>query len=295
MKRFVKKVLSFSILLIVIVGTLVFTTYYFCRWKFNFEIPKTKNILIVGDSHPACAINDTIFSSGLNLAQGSIGYFYTYMKVREIANRNSHIDTVVVSYSYKDLTKEMLFSERKYIASNMKNHFFLFNLEDYVSLFKVNWKEVIINTPKTILHSLKMCLIKGYTGIGHYHYSKISEVEAAKHKERVLPTISSIIYSNNESKYLLKIYDYCQKKGITLVLLNAPLHPFREAREAIYKSRYYAFAKEKMPNASVINHANFPLTDDCYMDLEHLNGKGGTKYSKFLKENRFRKSILSSE
>jgi hypothetical protein len=96
----------------------------------SFKIPEEKNIIVVGDSHTQCAINDSIFSRSINISQGGTAYLYSYIKLRKFLNENPHIDTVLVSFhggSIQRSQDEWIFGD-KYILSIVPNYFSLFEM-----------------------------------------------------------------------------------------------------------------------------------------------------------------------
>ena len=128
-----------------------------------------------------------------------------------------------------------------------------------------------------------------FEGLGRYLYLKRDKVKEAKKRLNNQRFVSdNLPQSNYQRKYLLKVYEFCQAKKIKLILLNTPIHPLMEEYQERLKNGYYDFAKENMPNAILINHSNFKMSENNYGDLNHLNFKGATQYSNFLKVNGFK-------
>ncbi|MGS0527582.1 hypothetical protein ACU8V7_22790 [Zobellia nedashkovskayae] len=72
--------------------------------------------------------------------------------------------------------------------------------------------------------------------------------------------------------------------------MNTPIHQLLEEAHNPLKKGYYDFAKKNLPNATIMNNANFQLPNSAYRDLSHLNSSGATIYSNELKRqfNRFK-------
>lgn len=288
MKKYIINISSFFLVLVLVTTILVVSTSFYTHKNFNFKINENKNILLVGDSHPEYAINDSILKNVFNLAHSGSAYFYDYLKVREIISKNTHIDTVIIGYSYSNLEekRDAWFSGKDKIKYKLRSYFFLFNNEDYFSLLKSNYKDVLINTPQTIVHNLKMKK-KGYKYLGGYksfNGSKLNEAKEIIALEKPSPILT---ISQYQSKYLVEIYNYCDKKNITLILINTPIHPMLETILEPHKEKYFSFASENLPKALLINHSNFKLPENCFRDLSHLNSKGAKIYSDFLYSNKF--------
>ena len=83
---------------------------------------------------------------------------------------------------------------------------------------------------------------------------------------------------------MIKIYKYCESNDLKLILINTPLHPLLEKKLKKHEIEHIDLKKLKMPNAIYLNHTNFQLPDSAFSDLSHLNHKGATIYSHYLKQ-----------
>ena len=253
MRKFLINIGLFAVFASVTIILLVLGTAFYTQKYFNFKIPDTKNILLVGNSRPEVAINDSVLTNVFNLAQSGSGYFYDYLKVREVTKHNPQIDTVVVGYSYGDLARGMdsWFTGKDKIKYKLRNYFFLMDSDDYLSLLQANPTEVLINTPQTVIHNIKTKK-KGYQYLGGFKPLKENRLTKAKELiDKQLPDTESG-YSQYQAKYLSKIYNYCNSKGIVLVLLSTPIHPLlREAQKPLL-SNYFSFANENLPKAILV-------------------------------------------
>jgi len=296
MKKFVLNIVKFSwvtltAMLLLVIGTKVYT-----KQTFDFKIPLNKNILVLGNSKPECAIDDTNFSNAFNLAQAGTAYFYDYIKAKEVLKNNTQIDTLILGYSYGDIAIEMdsWFKGDDKIKFKMINFFFLFSTNDYLSLLKSNPKSVLFNTPQTIFHNLKMSY-KGFQNLGGFKPLTRNKVVEAKKRVENKTSFRTKELSKYQTKYLLKIYDYCNARNITLVLLAVPIHPRMEELQAELKQNYCNFATQYMPEAVLIDHSGFKIPERNYADLAHLNFNGAQLYSTFLKKNKFLENHVDCE
>ena len=290
MKKFLLNITRFIFALLGCIIVLLITTSIISKNLFDFNIPKQKNILVLGNSHPECAVNDSILPNVFNLAQSGTGYFYDYIKAREVLTKNSHIDTVIIGYTYKDIAKEMdsWFAGKDKLKFKIRNYFFLFNFNDYLSLLKANPVEVLYQTPQAIWYNLYMSY-KGYSYLGGFKYlerDKLGEAKMRLENQQATPSRKEI--SKYQSKYLQNIYTFCNENNIVLILLNTPIHPLEEEYQKDLKTSYYQFATDTLPKAILINDSSFNLPETFYADLDHLNFKGAQRYSEFLKQNKFK-------
>ena len=288
---FITKLTKLTLLSLSTIILLIFVTTFFCRKYITLEVPISKRTLIVGDSHTECSINDSIIPNCINLSQSGTGYFYTYVKLRSIINANPQIDTVVVGYSYDDVSaqKDAWFWGDESIKFKLRNYFFMFDLEDYFSLFKSNPVSVIMNTPQVIFHNVKI-LFYGISSLGGYLPLERNNLEESI-KRRRQESINENEFSPYQRLYLLKIYELCQSRKINLVLINPPIYPVLEQYQDVLKSKYYEFAKRELSNAILVNHSNVKIPENGFSDLSHLNKKGAAIYSNLLKRSGFGKEI----
>lgn len=289
MKKLIKRGVLFLIItgiVSLIVGLLSVLLF---KKTFDYKFKEKKNILIVGNSHTECSVNDSIVSNSVNLSQSASSYFYSYMKIREFIKYNPQIDTVIISFSDNDLfsEKEKWFSSSEKINNKMTRHIILFNKDDYLDLFKSNPLEVsfqtfILYSDFYNLHTQKRDFIGSYNKI---NVNKIDE--AIIEFNRSPPKICEE-RADSELKYLIKIYEFTQENKIKLILLNTPIHPILEKHFSVIRQRNCSsIARDQMPNATYFDHTSvvdtsFVLKNSDYADLSHLNNKGSNKYSEFL-------------
>ena len=148
---------------------MVIATGLFAKSTFDFTIDSDKNVLVLGNSHPECAINDSILPNYFNLAQSGSAYFYDYLKLREVVNHNPQIDTLIIGYSYGDLKESMnnWITDEDKIDYKMRTYLFLFNPQDYLTLFKASPLNTLKYTPQTILHNIQT-KFKGFSYLGGF-------------------------------------------------------------------------------------------------------------------------------
>jgi hypothetical protein len=284
MKKFIKRGVLFLIITGIVSLVVGFLSVFISKQTFDYKIKEKKNILIVGNSHTECSINDSILSNSINLSQSASSYFYSYMKIREFTKYNPQIDTVIISFSDNDLfsEKEKWFSSSEKINNKMTRHIILFNKDDYLDLFKSNPIEVIVQT--FILYSDFYNLhTKKRDFIGSYNKINVNKIDEDIIEFNRSPPIIDSIIAITELQYLLKIYNFTQENEIKLILLNTPIYPILEKHFSVIRQRNCSsIARDQMPNATYSDHTSFVLKNSDYADLSHLNNKGSNKYSEFL-------------
>jgi len=283
MKKFIKRGVLFLIITGIVSLVSGFLSVFISKKTFDYKFKEKKNILIVGNSHTECSVNDSIISNSVNLSQSASSYFYSYMKIREFTKYNSQIDTVIISFSDNDLfsEKEKWFSSSDKINNKMTRHIILFNKDDYLDLFKSNPIEVIVQT--FILYSDFYNLhTQKRDFIGSYNKINVNEIDEDIIEFNLSSPVVDERIAITELQYLLKIYEFTQENKIKLILLNTPIHPILEKHFSVIKPRNLQIVSENMPNATYFDHTSFVLKNSDYADLSHLNNKGSNKYSEFL-------------
>jgi hypothetical protein len=286
MKKFIKRGIVFLLLTLIVLLSLGISSVLITQQTFNYSICEDKNILIVGNSHTECGINDKVLKRSTNLSKSASSFFYHYIKLKSFSSKNSHIDTIIVSLNYDDLweIREDRFLGDERIEQKMNQNIFMFAIEDYFDLLKANPVSVILQS--LVMYSEFYNLqIEGRSLIGGYKILERYKLEQAKEifwegKEED----GSGVISQSELKYLIRVYKYCESHHLKLILINTPLHPLLEKELNKHEKDHIDLINKNMPNASYLNHANFVLPDSAFSDLSHLNYKGATIYSQYLQE-----------
>ena len=286
MKKFIKKGIVFLLLTLIVLISLGISSVLITHHTFDYSICEDKNILIVGNSHTECGIDDRIFKRSTNLSKSATSFFYHYVKIKRFSIENPHIDTIIVSLNYDDLwqEKEGRFFGNERIKQKMNQNLFMFEIEDYFDLLKANPVSVLLQS-LVIYSEFYNLQLEGRSLIGEYKNLERYKLEEAKQifwkkKEEG----DSGIMAQSELKYLIKIYKYCESNDLKLILINTPLHPLLEKKLKKHEIEHIDLKKLKMPNAIYLNHTNFQLPDSAFSDLSHLNHKGATIYSHYLKQ-----------
>ena len=291
MNRFFKELLKFGIFFTICTAILGGTTFIIKRNANGFELPPEKTVLVVGDSYTAYAVNDKVLTNVFNFSQGASAYFYSYLKIKEILDSNPQIKTVVVGYSYENISKsrdEWFYGSRR-IQRRMPQFFHLFSVDDFCSLFASNPIEVLRNSSSLVNISKTIEFFSSdnnMKSMGEYRDLDRDKLpEAIKHYDPSKET-EKAEYSKYEKKYLLKIYELVMSKNVNLILLNTPTHSLIRKRQDKYKTHYFSFAKQNMPEAVILNHSDIFIPEEGFGDPEHLNRKGAKFYSEYLKKHK---------
>lgn len=279
MKKFVSKVLLFSLVLVLLLLSTIYLVKYHSRFKFD----DSKNMLIVGNSHTEYAFNDGLVDGLLNLGCAGEPYFYTYFKTRKIIEQNPGIKTVLLEFSNDQIDKVMndwIWSENAMLNFFPKYGLFMDN-EAY-NILKKNNPECFRECLGAILKNNFKVLSKGlnyvHHDIGGYSTADINRIDSLL---RDLALNKRPVEKNELSpvniEYTRKLINYLKSRNIKVVLVRAPLHAMYSTyrNEALFQE----VLSSQFSDVEFLDFANFPLTNADYGDFGHLNTKGAAIFS----------------
>ncbi len=105
MKNFLFNLFLFLLVFVVIVVCIISAASIYMN-SVKFKIDESKNILVIGDSHTECAIDDSSFRRAANFSKSATSFVYSYAAFRKLITDNPHIDTVLLSYHSSSLSYE---------------------------------------------------------------------------------------------------------------------------------------------------------------------------------------------
>jgi hypothetical protein len=287
MKKFIGKISIFaSIATIIILGCTV--GIYFIQSKISFNLPPDKNILVVGDSHTECAIDDNIHSRIVNVSQSASPYLYSYCKIKKFLSENNHIDTVLLSFHYEALTSNIddrwILDEQRLIRQ-IPRLLMLLDKEDIAILAnkKAAFIKAILSLPYGIAFKFivrKCCISYNDLNIGEYlklDSDKLQEDIFSRQEQEHKQEETDISFYQKE--YLLKIVSLCKSKNVELILINTPTYKPEIYGNIDKLNDYY---NAYLSGVKYMDYSAFPLPDSCYGDIGHLNYKGAEIFSQSL-------------
>lgn len=282
---FIKRILLFTvtwlILLIGVESVLSKRVYS----KINLEIDKNSKYYVLGHSHSACSINDSIATNLINLSDSRESYFYTYYKLKYILNQNIKPEHVFIEFSNNNISEQMddwLFSGT--ILSKYLSYFSLVDYEGKYFLLK--------NVPKSFINSSFLSFRKSIPKI----FDKKISFDAVRGYVRLDYSITDSLIRNkaylksNENynfknlsetniKYLEKIIYLCSENNIKISLMRSPLnkHYLGLQNEALFLTELKRISNEN--KVGFYDFSTFQIDKDEFVDFQHLNYKGATKFT----------------
>ena len=285
MKRFFKKIVIFSVTIMIIFIVVVYNNYKFVKKQSNFLLEKDVENLILGNSHPECALNDGLIDKTINLASSAESYFYTYYKLKTLLEENKQIKNVFLEFGYSGFNKH----SETWLWESAHHHKYstIIDREGFVSLFFKN----PINTIKIVIKEKPSPMIVDFWG--GYLFLKRDKLQADidRHKEKIDSASDNSNYvSTIQLRYFKKIINLCQKNNVSVYLIRNPM--YKSANR--YDNVIFKIKNDYFKNVEFLDFVNFPLKDEEYGDIHHLNYKGAKTFSLFFNQ-LIKDGLLKSE
>ena len=283
MRNFLTKTLLFIVIFILFLILIFFTNKYFS----NVKIDDKKQILLVGHSHSECAFNDSIIKGLVNFSRSGESYFYTYTKIKFLIEENPRINKLLIEFSNSQIDKRMddwIWGDN-YMSDKFPKLAPFMDVESINLLIDKNPKGFKQNIFPMIKNNFKMT-IKGfkYTNeLGGYLYleknlsNALAENKLLTRGKEYINDMEEISLKNIE--YLQKIIAYCGQNGIKVYFIRSPVHeeyPGFQNEEIFQNIRASNF-----PNVEFLDFTQFPISNEEFADLEHLNYLGANKFSQW--------------
>jgi hypothetical protein len=248
----------------------------------HLEIEKGK-IFIMGNSHPECAINDSLMGETYsNISLSAEPLFYTAIKAQNIINQNKP-DTLIIEFENTALhTIHWVLADDR-LVENYKFYFSLMTFNDHKFLFENNFRKAL----KTFIF-LTLNDINNYKNInGGYLYlirdniispsKKIRDQYAGRSDKFEYP--ADIQNRNIES--LFNLID--RNKSTFFIITRMPIYKTQKwDNEDTYLK--YVDRLKQIKNCAYYDFSNkFSLADSCFGDETHLNYKGAKIFTPFFK------------
>ena len=289
MKLFCRKVLFFVVLLSSITFFIIFFLNNIVQDNRYYKLSPHTKYLFVGSSFVSCSIRDSEIDGAVNLALAGESFFYSYTKIKKIIDVNPELKYIFLDYSNFKLTKIMdrfiwtdmylstqylryapLIENREKLAVLAENPLGFLSIQPIIARDNIGflkWNENFYPS------------YKYWGGYDEFHFSKTDSLIRANHQAKATQQDIFEVGSVN-LEYLVKIREVCVEKGVNLILFRTPTHaldPYRANEEFLQTYR-----KENLADITFLDFHDFPLENKEFLDLDHLNYLGATKFSFFL-------------
>lgn len=285
MRVFVFGIIKFLGILLITAIFLVGAEIYIVKNQ-GIKISSKKNILVLGDSHTECSINEAVMPRVANFSESGSTYYYSFIKLKEIVRVNKQIDTLILSFHFgsldKDNEKEFLYNESynferlpKFIPFLDKEE--LFNYYDKIILVKS-----ILNSPAHYFPFIISNLKGGNFQTERMKLGAFSATDRNKLNEDIEIRKSEGTlklkkdFSEAELKLLKQIKLFCNENNICLILLNTPVY---NAEQYTDVSFYNKFKADNENDFHFLDLNQFNPGAEGFGDISHLNKSGALLFS----------------
>lgn len=241
-----------------------------------FVMPANKNILIMGHSHTEGAINDAILKRSINLSNAARPLTASCNYINKITIDNPHIDTVLLAINanlISSLETKFMWNKNRKISNSM---LFLGSINQDANYCMKN--------PYIFCSLLFSGFYIGNNSIGSFQSSKRNKLNLdLQLHHNTFPLKAEIDTTLYEYQKLLATKKLLDLRGVHLILVDTP--KYNPGNQMIEQIKFHTLLKEYLPEFDYIDYVSFPLPNDCYGDVTHLNYKGAELFSRYLQEN----------
>ena len=217
MKRFLRQ--SFAFIAIILLCLVAFWALICSNRDETLKLPPNTNIVFLGTSHIACAINDNVVKNSFNFARNAENMEFVYCKIKLLKKYNPRLDTIVVGFDNSLLifntSTPKLYSPYYYDTYNFRD------LKTILTRGKYSYIESHFAQPFNWLKLFQV--IESYFSpvvdarlldeIGGYIYSNRDKLDEAIKRHTNRNNIQSNIKCDIIAEYFLnEIENYCKKK-----------------------------------------------------------------------------------
>ena len=298
-KRFLLKIsLFFALSAAVFVG--IFGIYLYKLWKTDFKLDENITVLFVGDSHIRDGVDTSLIPNSFNSSEHGDIYFRALCRIRKFACENPNIRTIFVGVSPLSFAWGAPQVEHGQLKKILPDYAFLLTSEDVSYLRDVYSSSEIIGAfwgrPISSFSDLfynKSLGSKLHFGNFEPQDRKWNRAFPRSSQEKMFMQMK--IRSGN-SFYLEKIITFCNENSLRLIFINMPLYDVessfsQEVRENFEKM----LSEDAFSKIEMWDYSNFPLPDECRLNINHINRWGAEIFSRELAERMKREGIVPAD
>lgn len=288
MRQFIKLNIAFLIVLFTLIFGLVESSEYIVNNNSDFKLSNDTKYLVLGHSHPECALNDSLIENFKNISESGESYYYTYFKAKEIIEQNPFIETVFIEFTNNQINESMnsWIWKEKYMNYRYPQYSPFMNFTDKMVLAKNNLSGYLNSTSLSFKKNSVRVIKQNFNytnSIGGYLYLERDKTDSLVNTMNDYSSQLEVVeVSEYNLKYLSKIIDLCEEQGKRVILIRSPQHPMYSgySNENIYQE----IRNNLFPSTEYLDFSKFPLSNSEFGDLEHLNYKGAKIFSSYFSD-----------
>lgn len=276
MKKFLLRLSIFGLLFCLFcLGNKVFNEYVIQHHSGDLAGVET---LIIGDSQIEHGLNPDFFPNSANVAKSGEPYLTSFYKLQFLLAKNPTIKKIFIGLSPHNLTtyNDTKFKDAAWAKNQFEISYPFLNLKKITPLpidAKRYWQT-------QFRHKLLMPKLAHEKFIGKFIPYPSSDLESSSVQQR----INAHYYQNDtllnvsrvSMQMLSAMVDLCLTKNVEPIFIATPLHPsYREKIPQKFINNWKNTIEELEKSGKIVlDFSTLTLTEDFYLDYNHVNAKG---------------------
>jgi hypothetical protein len=286
MSKFIKNIIRYLLCFFSIIFLVVFITKYTVKKNADFKLESNVTSIILGNSQPESAYNDSLISNFKNLAKSGESYFYNHQKLKHILEQNEQLNTVYIEFSTANILirEDEKIWKNRFINNQLPTYFNFLEFNDHKLLALKNSSGYTHSLFKSLKQNIKRITLNKYNyidSVGGYLYLKRNKIQTIldtlannNTKQHKLSTQETSLY---DLGYLKKMIALCKKKDIDVYFIRSPYHKLFAGNR--YEASFQKIKQNRFGDVPFLDCKNFPIENSEFGDLQHLNFIGAKKFS----------------
>lgn len=288
MKKFLSQALIFVLVTVLLLTASTYITAFLIQKKNGVihSLPVDKSYIIIGNSRPALAFNDSLINNVYNFSSVGESYFYTYLKAEQLLKTNKYIDGVFLEYNLEDIghKRDSWTWGRGSMQNNYIKYSYAMHPYNYKVLLKKNPGDLFaIYFGQIFFRQLRNVALLDSVAIrnfyGGYFFDGSSVMDSTMNKISVNQKYHLKNVSSFHKEQLLRLLDLFRDNHIKVYLIRSPLH-FTNGKQ-FSPETLIDYLGEENKDLEYLDFNDYPAKLDEFRDPSHLNNKGSRKFSIF--------------
>ena len=243
----------------------------------NYALRFSSSDLVMGNSHPECAINDLEYHNLKNLSRSAEPLYYTHHKLKWLLKWNPQIKRVFIELSENQLESRMsewIWSDESIQRQTLSLFPFL-TFEHHLRSFALGPIQYIEDLLMASRRTVTGILLEDEVGFfanldwGGFRSQKGNHLNESLQGNKPYPDEELLPDKDNLASFY-NIIDLCQKSNVEIIFIRCPSHADAPRN---FEVSFQKFVLDN-PQIKLLDFKNYKLQDDCYFDAQHLNEKG---------------------
>ena len=283
MKALIKTSVLFILIAVFLYGLFSWFIRHQISHHFKVQLDQQKQYVVIGNSHPECALNDSLAVHMSNWALSGENMYYGSIKMKKILADNPHVKCVAIEWSPNQFGSHMKnwILEDTYMEKEARALSFLFTSEQSLELLKAapitfcrSW--LLADQKYMAQWSTQTELRTDAFNWGGFKALKKSKVDSLIQDPHFKKGELEMIPCELNLRATRDWVNQMKASGVRVIFFRCPIHP-EYGRN--YEEQYQRLFKEWFPDFELLDFQDSTFPNDCFFDLEHLNEKGANRFT----------------